>query len=177
MLPRRIAVLASASGSGKTTLGRALAARLGAPFIEVDALQHLANWTRATPAQFRAQAEPILAAESWVIDGTAPDMVGRLVLDRAELIVWLDLPPWIWLPRLVRRSARRWLLREELWNGNRETLRDIFMPPDGVLPHALRAYFFRRDRVRARLGGCRVLRLTRARDVDAFLASFPVTSV
>jgi hypothetical protein len=176
MLPRRIAVVASASGSGKTTLGRALATRLRAPFIEVDAIQHQSNWTLATPAQFRAQVEPILATESWVIDGTAPDMVGRLVVDRADLIVWLDLPPWIWLPRLVRRSARRWLLREELWNGNRESLRDIFMPPGGVIPHALRAYFFRRSRVGARLGGCRVLRLTRRRDVDAFLASFAATS-
>lgn len=165
-------MVASASGSGKTTLGRALAKKLGAPFIEVDAVQHLRNWALATPAQFRAQVEPILDGESWVIDGTAPDMVGRLVVERAELIIWLDLPPWVWLPRLLRRSARRWFFREELWNGNRESLRDIFGPPDGVLPHAIRAYFFRRGRVRARLDGCAVLRLTRVRDVDAFLASF-----
>ena len=35
---RRVAVIASASGNGKTTLGRALAARLGVPFVELDAL-------------------------------------------------------------------------------------------------------------------------------------------
>ena len=35
---RKVAVIASASGCGKTTVGRALAARLGVPFVELDAL-------------------------------------------------------------------------------------------------------------------------------------------
>ncbi len=35
---RRVAIIASASGNGKTTLGRALAEKLGVPFLELDAL-------------------------------------------------------------------------------------------------------------------------------------------
>src|SRR5262249_33902795 len=112
------------------------------------------------------------------IDALAEKTVGRLVVDRVQLIVWLDLPPWIWLPRLLRRSGRRWLRSEELWNGNRETLRGIFIDRDGVLPWAVRKYFFRREELAADLerhvrDGKRLLRLMRPREVDAFLSSFP----
>jgi shikimate kinase len=33
------------SGSGKTTVGRALAARLDVPFVELDSVFHQAGWT------------------------------------------------------------------------------------------------------------------------------------
>jgi hypothetical protein len=93
---------------------------------------------------------PIVATESWVTDGTYGSL-GTLIAERTNLIVWLDLPPWVWLPRLLKRSARRLIFREVLWNGNRETLRGVFLEADGVIPHALRAYFFRRHGIPARL--------------------------
>jgi hypothetical protein len=40
--------------------------------------------------------------------------------------VWLDYPLPAILHRLVRRTFRRVLAREELWNGNRETLATTF---------------------------------------------------
>jgi hypothetical protein len=68
-------------------------------------------------------------------------------------------------------------LREELWNGNRETLRGIFLERDGVFPHAIRRYFFRRselaaDLQRHALDGVRLLRLCHPAEVEAFLRSF-----
>jgi shikimate kinase len=39
----RVVVISSASGNGKTTVGRALAERLGVPFVELDALHHGPN--------------------------------------------------------------------------------------------------------------------------------------
>ena len=51
--------------------------------------------------------------------------LGDLVVRAADKIVWLDLPIRIWLPRLIRRTARRLLTCEELWNGNRESLRSV----------------------------------------------------
>ena len=42
------------SGSGKTTLGRALAARLGVPHLETDALVHGPDWTETPDAELRA---------------------------------------------------------------------------------------------------------------------------
>ncbi len=177
--PRRIAVVGSASGVGKTTLARTLASRLGARFIEFDALQHGPNWVLASDAELRAQLEPIIACDAWVIDVLAERVVGTLILDAAELVVWLDLPPWVWLPRLLVRSTRRWFSKDALWNGNRETLAGIFWEKDGLLPHAFRAYFCRRGTMAARLNGYvahsgkRIIRLCTVAEVAAFLAAFP----
>ncbi len=175
---RRIAVVGSCSGVGKTTLARALAHKVGGIFVEFDSLRHGPNWTSTPDDEIRASLAPIVATERWTIDAIAEKQVGRLVLDRVELIVWLDLPPSVWIPRLARRSARRWLYREELWNGNRETLRGILVERDGVFPHAIRKYFFRRGETAAELhrhvlGGKRLVRLTRPAEVQAFYTDFP----
>jgi adenylate kinase family enzyme len=169
---KRVAVVASAAGSGKTTLGRLLAERIGAPFIELDALRHGPDWTVASVEEMRAKMAPIVAKETWVTDGTYASL-GALIAARTNLIVWLDLSPWVWLPRLLKRSARRLLFREELWNGNRETLRGVFFERDGVIPHALRAYFRRRHQMAASLAPYRYVRLRTVAEVDRFLAAFP----
>ena len=98
---RRVAVIASASGCGKTTVGRALAARLGVPFVELDALNHGPGWIEATAEELRARVAPIVATEGWVIDGGYWEKLGDLVLAGADTVVWLDLPRRVWLPRLV----------------------------------------------------------------------------
>ena len=120
---RKIAVISSASGNGKTTLGRALALRLDVPFVELDSLVHGPGWAETPDDELRALVEPILGSDGWVIDGTYWRKIGRIVLDAADTVVWLDLPLRVWFLRLLRRTGRRWVGREPLWNNNRETLR------------------------------------------------------
>jgi adenylate kinase family enzyme len=48
-----------------------------------------------------------------------------LVHGGADTIVWLDLPRWLVTVRVIRRSLRRVIRREELWNGNRERWRNL----------------------------------------------------
>ncbi len=116
---RKIAVIASASGNGKTTLGREVARRLGVPFVELDALVHGPGWVETPDDELRAKVEPIVRSDGWVIDGTYQHKLGELVLRAADVVVWLDLPMRVWLPRLVRRTLRRIRGRERLWNENR----------------------------------------------------------
>ncbi len=170
---RRIAIIASASGNGKTTLGRALAARMAVPFVELDALVHGPNWVETPNDELRARVVPVLAEPSWVIDGSYRGKLGTLVLDAADLIVWLDLPLHVWLPRLVRRTARRYVGLEPLWNGNRETLRGILWGKDALFAYALRSHFRRRREWPDDLAGYRVVRLRTPGEVAAFLHTHP----
>jgi adenylate kinase family enzyme len=122
---RRLAVIASASGCGKSTVARALAASLGVPYVELDAIHHRAGWTELAADELRRRVEPIVAGDAWVIDDSYRSKLGGLVLERADTVVWLDLPRRVWLPRLLLRTARRVALRQKLWNGNRESLRGV----------------------------------------------------
>jgi adenylate kinase family enzyme len=125
----RIAVH-GASGSGKTTLATALAARLGVARTELDALFHQSGWTELPDDEFRAEVAVRVAEAGWVVDGNYR-AVRDLVWARAQLIVVLDLPRWRVLAQLLRRTVTRGATRAELWNGNRESLRNLVSTDDG----------------------------------------------
>jgi adenylate kinase family enzyme len=168
---RRVAVIASASGNGKTTLGRALAARLGVAFVELDALVHGPNWTETPDDELRALVEPIVRSDGWVIDGTYRRKLGMLVFDAADTIVWLDLPMRVWMLRLLRRTARRVTGRERLWNDNRETLRGAFWGRESLFGYAIAMHFRRRRTYPVELAGHPIVRLRSAREVREWLGS------
>lgn len=169
---RRIAIVSSASGNGKTTLGRELARRLEVPFHELDALNHGPGWTEAKPDELRARVEPLLAGDGWVVDGAYRGKLGDLVFAAADVVVWLDLPMRVWLPRLLRRTARRIATHEELWNGNRESLRDALGGRDALIPYALRQHFRRRRLYPGVLAPYEVVRLRSPKEVARWLATF-----
>ncbi len=160
---------ASASGNGKTTLGRELARRLDVPFVEMDALVHGPNWVETPNDELRRIVEPILAGEGWVVDGTYRGKLGDLVLRNADVVVWLDQPIRVWLPRLVRRTWRRIRGRETLWNDNRETMRNAFFSRDSLILFAFRQHFRRRRVYPTELAPYNVVRLRSPREVDAWL--------
>lgn len=107
-----------------------------------------------------------------MIDGNYRQKLGHLVIARAELVVWLDLPLHVFFPRLVRRTLTRAVRREVLWNGNRESFRDAVWGKDSLLVYALRTYRGRRAAWPALLAPYPHVRLASAREVDAFLARF-----
>jgi adenylate kinase family enzyme len=167
---RRVAIIASASGNGKTTLGRALAARLGVRFVELDALVHGPNWTETPDDELKATLAPILAEDGWVIDGNYTGKIGTLVIDAADTVVWLDLPTRVWLPRLLRRTLRRLRGEETLWNDNTETLRDAFWGRRSLFGYALTQQPRRRREYPRRFAGRPIVRLRHPREVDRWLA-------
>jgi adenylate kinase family enzyme len=167
---RRFSIVATASCSGKTTLGRELARRLDVPFVELDSLVHGPNWTETPDAELRALVEPIVASDGWVIDGGYWGKLGDLVLRNTDVVVWLDLPVRVWLPRLVRRTLGRVIRREELWNGNRETVRSVIFSRDSLLWYALLNHP-RHGRVYpTRLAPYNVVRLRSPLEVEEWLA-------
>ncbi|MGM9321559.1 adenylate kinase [Deinococcus aquaticus] len=138
---RRIIVIGT-TGSGKTTFARALAARLGVPHGEQDAWNHGPGWQETPLPLFRAQVAAFTAADSWVMDGNY-SKARDLGWARADTLVWLDYPAPVVFWRVLTRTVRRVATRQELWNGNRETLRSA-LQPDGPVRWFFRTHWQRR---------------------------------
>jgi adenylate kinase family enzyme len=122
---KRIAVI-GATCSGKSTLARKLAKKLALDYIELDALQWGPNWTAVPCDVLCEKVERAALSPGWVSDGNY-SITRHILWPRAEAIIWLDYPLSTILPRLVRRTWKRWWTQEKLWNVNRERLVDQFM--------------------------------------------------
>lgn len=146
---RRVSIVGN-SGSGKSTLARALAGRLGVPHVELDAMHHLPGWTPIDPDEFATQVAGVAAGDCWVIDGNY-SAVRPLVWARADTVVWLDPPRWVAMRRVAWRSLSRGVTRRELWNGNRESLRNLLSrdPERNIVLWAWRKYASNRTLFRA----------------------------
>ena len=127
----KIAIVGT-SGSGKTTLARQMSQRLAVPHIELDALHWEPNWTEATIDVFRSRVKTALSGDAWVVDGNY-SKIRPLVWSRADTIVWLDYAFAIVMGRILQRTIRRVVLREECCNGNRETFQKSFLSGDSVI--------------------------------------------
>jgi adenylate kinase family enzyme len=173
--PRRILV-AGTSGAGKTTLAAALAVRLGLPHIGIDGLFHGPDWTPRP--DFVADVAAFVARDEWVTEWQY-SAVRRLVLARADLLVWLDFSRLRVMSQIVARTVRRRLCRVELWNGNLEPpLWTILTDRDHIVRCAWRTHPKTAARVRAVLAsqdGPPVVRLRTRREVAGWLAG-PVTA-
>jgi adenylate kinase family enzyme len=100
----RILVL-GCPGAGKTTLAKELAARAGLPLYHLDDEYWGAGWARPTPESWVARQRELAELPEWVIDGNY--LAGIPVrAQRAELVVVLDVPTYVCLFRLLRRTWR-----------------------------------------------------------------------
>jgi adenylate kinase family enzyme len=169
--PRRI-VVNGVSGSGKTTLAAQLADRLGIPHVEIDALHHGAGWTQRP--EFLDDVRALVRQDAWVTEYQYAD-ARPLLLERAELVVWLDLPRWLSLWQVVRRTVRRRRRREVLWNGNVEPpLWRILVDEEHIIRWAWTSWprvAERIEEVRRSRPDLHVVRLRSRREVRAWLRS------
>jgi adenylate kinase family enzyme len=139
---RRVVVGGSTS-TGKSTLARALAARIGAPVIELDEIRHGPNWNETPDALFRDRLDPLTAADTWVVDGNY-SFARDLTWARADTFVWLDYSLRLVLWRLFWRTNRRILRREVLWNGNRERFANAYLSTESLYVWVFRRFWLRR---------------------------------
>lgn len=148
------------SGSGKTTLARQLAKRLGVPHIELDALHWGPGWQMADPDQFRERITQAASGESWVMDGNySSGAVRAIPWSAVDTLVFLDYSLPVILRRIVVRTVRRAITGVELWNGNRESWREMFSR-DSIILWSLTTYRRRRRQYRMLLSNPEVAHLT-----------------
>lgn len=135
---RRRAVVAGASGAGKSTLARAIGATLDLPYTELDSLYHGPGWVERP--SFLEDVRALAAGERWISEWQY-DVARPVLLERADLMVWLDPPRRVSMWRVTRRTLRRRWRREVLWNGNVEgPLRHIVRDPEHIIRWAWTSY-------------------------------------
>ncbi|GAA1934996.1 AAA family ATPase [Microbacterium aoyamense] len=177
--PRRIRVVGN-SGSGKSTLAAEISRRTGLPRLELDEVFWDAGWRYRDLDEAHALIDAFVAEhpEGWVIDGNwTSRLEGRLDPGTdagADLVVWLDHPRPLVMSRVIRRTARRGILREELWHGNRERpstwlSRD---PHENIVLWSWTNHRATRERMTERMdAGQPVVRLAGRRAVGRWLAT------
>ncbi|MDF0530125.1 hypothetical protein P0W64_06610 [Tsukamurella sp. 8F] len=110
------------SGAGKTTVAKRLASVLDSTFIELDALHWGPGWNAATEVELAERVIAVIGGDSWVVDGDYQRKMGTIVWDRADVVVWIAPPRWRVMWQVLRRTVVRGISRQELWNGNRESI-------------------------------------------------------
>lgn len=173
----RIAVVGP-SGAGKSTLARTLATTQNVAYLELDGLFHQADWTQLDLLAFRTRVGAFVSGPEWVVDGNYA-RTRDLVMSRADIVVWLRVGRGLVMRQVVRRTCARVLLRRELWNGNRESLRNVLSldPERSILAWAWRMHGKYDDEYGAMLNnapaGQRWVVLESRRQVQSFLKEWP----
>ena len=166
---RRVAVI-GCGGSGKTRLANELAERLNLPVVHIDSHYWRTVTGRrveSTPEHWHTRHRDLIAADQWVIDGMKLGVLAER-LERADTVIFLDLPIWECLSGIVRRRLR--------YRGQGQPDLGIY---DRINLQFLRwVWTFRtrqRPRLLALLGGFdgEQIVLHRRRDVRVFLSTIP----
>lgn len=177
--PRRIRVVGT-SGSGKSTLAAEISRHTGLPLLELDEVFWDAGWRYRDLDEALRQVDAFTAenARGWVIEGNWTSRLdGRLDPGTdagAEVVVWLDHPRALVMGRVIRRTLRRGILREELWHGNRERPSTWFArdPRENIVLWAWTNHARVRDRMLAHSeDGWPIVRLRGRRAVREWLSA------
>ncbi|NVK35915.1 MAG: DNA topology modulation protein FlaR [Rhodobacteraceae bacterium] len=98
---KRVMIVGGA-GSGKSTLARRLGKRTGLPVYHMDHVHWKPNWVERSKAEKRDLCERVHALDQWIFEGNASDSYAERA-ERADTLIWLDLPVHIRMWRVINR--------------------------------------------------------------------------
>ncbi|WNS75985.1 topology modulation protein [Bacillus sp. DTU_2020_1000418_1_SI_GHA_SEK_038] len=99
---KRIMVVGISSGVGKSTFARKLGEVLDIHVYHLDALFWKPNWVEAPIDEFSEAQRQIVNQDQWIIEGNyTPTFSIRT--ERADTIIYLELPIYICLYRVLKR--------------------------------------------------------------------------
>ena len=110
---KKVAVFGNAGG-GKSTLSKRLSQITGLPLHILDKIKYQSGGTEVPPEDYKSLHQQILATDQWIIDGFGCMETLWLRLDKADTLVFVDLPLYM----------HGWLVTKRLITG-------YFKPPSG----------------------------------------------
>lgn len=174
----RIVVVGN-SGSGKTLFAKRLSSILDSPHLELDSIFHRGGWSSTSEHQFQKEIRTFAEAQRWVVDGNYTSQGTRKVLwPLADTFVWLDPPKRTVMRRVISRTLKRVVTREELWDGVREPWTNLYSldPYNNIIVWAWTRFEHTRSKFETAIAEgtwshAEVHRLRSAKDVDRFFES------
>jgi len=101
---KRVLVI-GCSGAGKSVFSRRLADRTGLPLIHLDKEFWQPGWMPTPPDAWRRRVAALAAEPRWIMDGQFGGTLG-LRLQHADTVFVFDIPRWLCLTRVLRRTLR-----------------------------------------------------------------------
>ncbi|MDP5308298.1 AAA family ATPase [Paracoccus spongiarum] len=105
MQPVRRVMVVGGPGSGKSWLAGRLAAISGLPVYHMDQIHWQPGWVEREPLEKDLLTRMIHARPEWIFEG-GHSRTYRDRANRADLLVWLDLPAGLRLRRILWRTLR-----------------------------------------------------------------------
>lgn len=117
-------MIIGSAGSGKSTLARQIGTALNLQVFHIDReVFWLPGWIERSKGDQLRQVKRIVAQDAWVFEGNNSSTF-HLRSARAEVLIWLDVPLWKRLFRVVRRTIRqRGKSRQDMADGCSERMR------------------------------------------------------
>ncbi len=107
-------------------MARRIAEEFALPVIDIDSLRREAGKSAAPEDTFSRLIAESVKADNWIIDGSYTS-VQDIIWSRADAIVWLDFPFWVFCWRLIKRSFYRMFIRkssEKPIKGKKQPVRE-----------------------------------------------------
>ena len=159
-------------GSGKSTLAVQLGAQFDLPVFHMDRFHWKENWVERPFAEKKQMVDAVEAQDHWVLEGGISATYANRI-QRADLMIWRDLPVGLRLWRVTKRLFRHLgQARPDLPAGCVERLH----------PETLAFYWFiwtSRHTSRAKIqqaaqtygADTRIVHVTHPRELTAFLSA------
>lgn len=115
-------VIGISAGVGKSTFARNLGEILNMNVHHLDALFWKTNWVEASIEEFSAAQKEIVKKNQWIVEGNYTNTF-NIRSEKADTIIYLELPLYICLYRVVKR----WIMnigktRTDMGEGCKEKL-------------------------------------------------------
>ena len=166
----KIAIIGS-SGAGKTTLAKKISSRLKVKVYHLDRFFWQPDWIRESGERRIDTLKGFVQKRQWIIEGTYLNS-SELHLNEADIIIFLDMPPFLCFWRIIMRHLNyRGLRRCDIPKGS--TNRLTFLGMLQVLAFRLRAHGKLEDKL-YKFPQEKIIRLHSPKEVESFLARLEI---